>query len=146
MKKACSLLAVAVVCAVLLAMPLLFTQVARATSEWHLALNDVTTYSGGMCPSSLTNPWDGEEDYLIGSFYDGSTSGALFRYSYNGGTNWVTPGSGSHFGDELFTGFYWFHNGNNYPYQIPTWSYGVTTFIINAYNVIGIPDFTCYTS
>jgi len=138
MRKVRSVLAVAVVSAVFVAMPLSFTQVARATGEWHLALNDDTTHSGDPCPSD----WNGVGDYLIGSFSNDVT-GALFRYSYNNGDRWEYPGSP--FGDELYPGFYWFSDGHNHAYQM-TWRWYPDVhdaFIINAYNVIGIPDFTC---
>lgn len=119
---------------------------ARATQQWLLALNGGTTDSGDPCGGSYQNPWDGTGDYLFGTYYDTGNSGLTFKYSYNNGADWETPGSP--FGDQQPSPPYYiylFSNGVDYsPYQMPTWTHGTESpFIIRAIGGSGVPDFTC---
>lgn len=142
---------VGIVTAAMAAMMVQIAPTARATQEWHLALNGANTTSGGACGSSALNPWDGTGDYLFGTYVDTSNSGLTFKYSYDDGNTWVIPGAGSHFGDEYsspppppYTYTYVFSDGNGGAYQIQTWSGGTQSpFIIRAIGGIGVPDFTC---
>jgi hypothetical protein len=119
----------------------------RATTEWHLRLNDVNTTDGGTCGGSYLNPWDGTDDYLFGTYYDTANSGLTFSYSYNS-ANWESPGSP--FGDQQPSPpsyLYLFSDGSGGDYQIPTWTHGIPAthvFTIHPVGGSGADDFVCY--
>ena len=118
---------------------------ARATQEWHLSLNGANTTSGSPCGGSITNPWDGTGDYLLGTYYDSGNSGLTFRYSYDDGDHWVTPGPSSGFGEEVASGLYTFTgDGPDGAYEMATWAWNLgDNFIINPMGGSDPLDFTC---
>jgi len=91
------------------------------------------------------DPWDGTGDYLLGTYYDTENSGLTFRYTYDDGDHWVTPGSSSGFGEEVASGLYTFTgNGPDGAYEMATWAWDLgDNFIINPIGGSDPLDFTC---